>query len=70
MIISLGWSESAGLGPGCATTDIPLKLVDGIARTTSLTPSKLDKEGFSFFWDSQVLRMCSPPADVEFGLEW
>lgn len=70
VIPSVGWPVSAGLDLGCATTDTPLKSADGISRTTSPTPSKLDKEESGFFWDSQALRMCLPLTDVEFGQEW
>lgn len=38
MITSLGWCESAGLHPGCATSVIPLKPVDGRASNTSPAP--------------------------------
>lgn len=69
-ITALGWPESAGLDPGCATSDLPLKPVGGSARAISPAHPKQDKEGSGFFADSQALRMCLLPAGVEFGPEW
>lgn len=48
MIISLGWPESAGLDPGCATADIPLKPADGSARTTSPAPPQARQRRIQF----------------------
>lgn len=45
------------------------QLMDVLATPHQPHP-KLDKEGPSFFWDSQALRTCLLPADVECLLEW